>query len=236
VGKTFEDVGDNGERQPFVVTGVVEDACYRDLRECVLPVAYLSFHAADPYAKLGRGLRSATVLVKTEADNPFAMAATLRQVVADTHSGLRVSNVRTQQSIDDAQTMRDRILAMLAFFFAAVALALAGIGLYGVMNYSVVQRQREIGVRIAVGAQAGDIARSVVARTAMMVAAGAVVGIAVGLLASKSFEALLYNVKPASVAALALPCAAIFGAAVVAALPAVVRAVRIDPVILLRSE
>jgi predicted permease len=236
VGKMFEDVGDNGERVPYTVVGVVGDACYRDLRECVLPVAYLSFHATDPYAKHGRGIRGATVLVKTDAENPTSMAATLRQAVADTHEGLRVSNVRTQQSIDDAQTMRDRMLAMLAFFFAAVALVLAGVGLYGVMNYSVVQRQREIGVRIAVGAQAYDIARSVVARTALMVVAGAIAGVCVGLAASKSFAALLYEVKPTSLASLAAPCAAILAAAVLAALPAIIRAIRIDPVILLRSE
>jgi putative ABC transport system permease protein len=132
--------------------------------------------------------------------------------------------------------MRERMLAILAIFFAAVALVLAGVGLYGVMNYSVVQRQREIGVRIAVGAQAYDIARSVVARTAMMVLAGALVGIALGLAASRSFEALLYNVKPQSLTSLAIPCVAIAAAAVVAALPAVIRAVRIDPVVLLRSE
>lgn len=236
VGKFFEDVGDNGKRTQFAVVGVIGDSCYRGLRECVLPVAYLSVRSIDPYIEVAKGTRNATIMVRTEIDSTSSMSATLRQAVANVHMGFRVSNVRTQQSIDDLQMMRERMLAILAIFFAAVALVLAGVGLYGVMNYSVVQRQREIGVRIAVGAQAYDIARSVVARTAMMVLAGALVGIALGLAASRSFEALLYNVKPQSLTSLAIPCVAIAAAAVVAALPAVIRAVRIDPVVLLRSE
>jgi predicted permease len=236
VGKVFEEVGDNGGREQFTVAGVVGDACYRDLRECVLPVAYLSFHATDPYHKVGGGIRSATLLVKTVAENPASMGTTMRQAVADSHSGLRVSSIRTQQSINDVMTMGDRMLAILAMFFAAVALALAGIGLYGVMSYSVVQRQREIGVRIAVGARGFHIARSVVTRTAGMVFAGAIAGICVGLVASRLFTALLYNVRPTDARSLVAPLAAILVAAILAALPAVIRAVKIDPVILLRSE
>jgi putative ABC transport system permease protein len=236
VGTTFEDMGDNGVRTPYTVVGVVGDACYRDLRTCVMPVALLSFRADDPYGKREDGIRNGTLIVKTDAQDPSSMAVTLRQAVLDTHMGFRVSNARTQQSINDIQTMRERMLAMIAIFFAAVALVLAGVGLYGVMNYSVLQRQREIGVRIAVGAQAYDIARSVVARTAVMVLAGTVVGVGAGLAASKSFEALLYQVKATSLTSVAAPCVAIFVAAVLAALPAVIHAVRIDPVILLRSE
>jgi predicted permease len=236
VGKAFEDVGDNGERVTYQVVGLVADSCYRDLRECVMPVAYLSLYTDDPYGKRDGGILSSTLLVKTLADDPSSMGATLRQAVADTHMGFRVSNVRTQQGIDDAQSMRERMLAILAMFFAVVALVLAGIGLYGVMNYSVVQRQREIGVRIAVGAHSFDIARSVVARTAAMVLLGAVVGICAGFAASRFFTALLYEVRPTDPRSLAGPILAILAAAILAALPAVIRAVRIDPVILLRSE
>lgn len=235
VGKTFENAGDKDHRLPYQVVGVAGDTCYRDLRECVLPVAYVSFHAEGPLNR-GGSIQDGTLIVRTVAEDPASMAATLRQAVVNTYMGFRVSNVRTQQSINDIQTMRERMLAILALFFAVVALVLAGVGLYGVMNYSVVQRRREIGVRIAVGASSYDVARNVVARTAVRVLAGAVVGVAAGLAVSKSFEGLLYQVKPASLGSLATPCVAILVAAFVAALPAVIRAVRIDPVILLRAE
>jgi predicted permease len=234
VGKIFENAGDSDHRVPYQVVGVTGDICYGDLHECALPVAYLSFYADGPLNH--GGIQDGTLIVRTVAQDPSSMAETLRQAVADAHMGFRVTNVRTQQSINDVQTMRERMLAILALFFAVVALVLAGVGLYGVMNYSVVQRRREIGIRMAVGAGSADIARSVVAATAAMVCAGAVVGVGVGLVAARSFAALLYDGKPTDLGALALPAAAILCAAVVAALPAVVRAVRIDPVILLRSE
>jgi putative ABC transport system permease protein len=235
VGQIFENAGDPDHHVPYQVVGVIGDLCYNELHECALPVAVVSFYAHSPLNRDG-DIQDGTLIVRTVAQDPSSMAATLRQAVADTHTGFRVTNVRTQQSINDIQTMRERMLAILALFFAVVALVLAGVGLYGVMNYSVLQRQREIGVRIAVGARSHDIARSVVAHTALMVLVGAAVGIAFGLAASRSFEALLYNVKATSLTSLGLPCAAIFASAVVASLPAIIRAVRIDPVILLRSE
>jgi predicted permease len=235
VGKIFENASDDSHRVPYQVVGLTDDLCYSDLHECAMPVAFLSFYADSPLNGNG-GIQSAALMVRTLAQDPSPLAATLRNAVADAHMGFRVTNARTQQSINDVQTSRQRMLAILALFFSVVALVLAGVGLYGVMNYSVVQRQREIGVRIAVGARSHDIARSIVAHTALMVLVGAVVGIALGLAASRSFEALLYNVKATSLTSLGLPCAAIFASAVVAALPAIIRAVRIDPVILLRSE
>ena len=131
--------------------------------------------------------------------------------------------------------MRER-LAMLALFFAAVALVLAGIGLYGVLDYSVLQRRREIGIRMAVGAQAGDIARRVTADVFRMVLAGALAGVALGMLSVRYIATLLYQVKPTGPAMLALPSAIILAAALVAALPAVFHAVRIDPVAMLRAD
>ena len=110
----------------------------------------------------------------------MALASTLRREVPRARSEFRVSNIRTQEELVRAQTVRERLLAMLALFFAAVALLLAGIGLYGVLDYSVLQRRREIGIRMAIGAQAGDIARRVTAEVFRMVLAGAVAGLALG--------------------------------------------------------
>jgi ABC-type antimicrobial peptide transport system permease subunit len=132
--------------------------------------------------------------------------------------------------------VQERLLSALAMFFAAIALVLAAVGLYGVLAYSVIQRRREIGIRIAVGAQPAHIARTVIVTAYAMVVAGAAVGLVAGAFAVRPLQSIFYEVKPTDASALAAPAIAIFVAAIAAAAPAVLRAVRIDPVILLRSE
>jgi ABC-type antimicrobial peptide transport system permease subunit len=135
-----------------------------------------------------------------------------------------------------AQTLRERLLAMLGLFFAAVALLLAAVGLYGVLDYSVLQRRREIGIRMAVGAPAGNIARLVTVEIFAMVLVGALAGLALGVASVRYIEALLYGVKAGDPAMLALPALTILAAALLAALPAIFHAVRIDPVAMLRAD
>jgi ABC-type antimicrobial peptide transport system permease subunit len=147
-----------------------------------------------------------------------------------------VSRIRTQTEINQLQTVRERLLAMLEQFFAVVALLLAGVGLYGVLDYSVLQRRREIGIRMAIGAQAGDIARRVTVDVFTMVLVGAFAGLALGMVSVRYIETLLYQVKATDLGVLALPSLTILAAALLAALPAVIRAVRIDPVKMLRAE
>ena len=178
----------------------------------------------------------ATFIVRTSSANPLALASTLRREVPRARPEFRVSNIRTQAELVHAQTIRERLLAMLALFFAAVALLLAGIGLYGVLDYSVLQRRREIGIRMAIGAEAGDIARRVTADVFRMVVTGAIAGLALGMASVRYIETLLYQVKTTDLAMLALPVVTILTAALLAALPPVIRAVRIDPVAALRSE
>jgi cell division protein FtsX len=208
--------------QSFRVVGVVRDSPYRSLREPIPPVAYVPFQPT----------RRATIMVRTRSANPLAVASILRREV----TRARVTNVGTQLDLVQAQTVRERLLSMLALFFAAVALALAAIGLYGVLDYSVLQRRREIGIRMAIGAQAGDIARRVTAEVFRVVALGAFAGLGLGMLSVRYITALLYQVRPSDPAMLAIPSAILVGTALIAALPAVVHAVRIDPVAMLRAD
>jgi predicted permease len=213
------------DSQSFRVVGVVRDTPYRDIHEDIRPVAFVPFHSAQQ-------TREATFVVRTASANPLAMASSLRRAV----TSVRVSNIRPQIEFVQAQTVRERLMAMLALFFAAVALVLAAIGLYGVLDYSVVQRRREIGIRIAIGAQSGEIARRVTADVFRTVVAGALAGFGLGMLTVRYIAALLYQVRPGDPAMLALPAAIILGAALVASLPAVYHAIRIDPVAMLRAD
>jgi ABC-type antimicrobial peptide transport system permease subunit len=198
-------------------------------------VAYIPFHRNDAKGE-SRPIRNATIAVRSAAANPLTLASVLRREVPRVRSEFRVSNLHTQQELIDAQTVRERLLAMLALFFAGVALLLAAIGLYGVLNYSVVQRRREIGIRIAIGAPASGIARLVTADVFAMVLTGAIAGLAIGMASVRYIETLFYQVNATDVGMLMLPALSLFGAALLAALPAVLEAVRIDPVNTLRSE
>jgi predicted permease len=232
VGQRFKTVG---SKTDYEIVGIAGDAGYRGIREAILPVVYVPFRSIDKDGTLG-GIDSATIVVRTKNENPVALESVLRQAVHRTQAAFRVSNIRTQQEILDAQTIRERLLAMLGMFFAGVALLLAAIGLYGVLNYSVQQRRREIGIRLAVGAQRGAIARMVTAEVFLVVIAGVVTGAAIGLGAARYIETLFYHVKSSDAVMLAIPSGAVFFVALFAMLPGVSRAMRIDPAETLRSE
>ncbi|HTQ57309.1 MAG TPA: ABC transporter permease [Bryobacteraceae bacterium] len=229
VGRSFDRTRGGGH---FEIVGLARNAHYQDMREQMPPTLYepMWFGAADEAAG------SATILVRTSAPDPLALASVLRREVPRAWPAFRVSSIRTQAEIDGAQLVRERLIAMLALFFAAVALLLAVIGLYGVLDYSVVQRRREIGIRIAIGARPGHVARRVTSEIFAMVFIGALVGAALGIASARYIKVLLYAVQPTDVSMIALPATAISVAVLLAALPAVVRAIHIDPAFMLREE
>ena len=235
IGRTFQKANGDNVRARCEVVGVVADAPYRDMREAILPVAFVPYRELDEKGVV-QPEHSGTFLVRTAGENPMAMAAELRRKVAQAGAGFRVSNVQTQQELLDAQTVRERMLAMLGVFFAGVALLLAAIGLYGVLNYSVLQREREIGIRIALGAAALNVARLVTVRVFAMVAVGAAAGVALGVGCARYVQSLLYGVQASDASMIALPAGILLFAALLASVPAVMRAVRIDPAEMLRAE
>jgi len=213
------------------VVGLVGDARYRDMREPITPTAYVPFRTGGD-----EPLSHATILVRTVGRNPLALAGMLRREVPRARAEFRVANTRTQAEINRSQTVRERLLATLALFFATVALLLAGIGLYGVLDYAVVQRRREIGIRIAVGAPAGRVAKMVVSEVFGMVAFGAVCGAVSGLRAARHVETLLYGVKPTEPGVLLWCAFLMLLTAAVAAIAPTARAVRTEPATVLRVE
>jgi predicted permease len=235
VGRIFEKASDNGQRQHMQVIGVVRDAYYSSLRGPILPAAYVPFHEIGAKGEMIPEDYGAFI-VRTASSNPLALASTLRQRVSRVRPGFHVSNVETQLEVNQAQTIRERLLATLAFFFAAVALLLAGVGLYGVLNYSVQQREREIGIRMALGAQVAHVVRQVTARLSFAVMTGIFAGLLLGLGLTRYIQSLLYEVKATDIAMIALPCSIILAIACIVTVPALLRAIHVDPSRMLRSD
>jgi predicted permease len=230
IGKTFQE-----RENHYQVVGVVADAPYGNLRDAIVPVAYIPFHEVNAQG-LAQPETEETFLVRTSGSHPLALASVLRKAIPQARAGFRVSNLRTQEELVRAQTIRERLLAMLAAFFSFVALLLAAIGLYGVLSYSLQQREREFGIRIAVGARIGDIAWHATSRIFLMVTLGAVIGAALGLASVRYVETLLYGVKGSDPIMLTAPALVLLAIALLFALPVILRASRIDPKIMLRAE
>ncbi|HUB79286.1 MAG TPA: ADOP family duplicated permease [Bryobacteraceae bacterium] len=235
VGKSFEMLAGN-RRISVAIAGLVADARSRDnIRFPIRPTAYFPFQAVDADGTPVPARRG-TFVVRTAARNPLALASSLRLELPRAQPEIHASNIRTQTEIEESHTVREHMLAMLGLFFAATALALAGVGLHGVLDYSVQLRRREIGIRMAIGAPAGKIARGVTADVFVMVAVGGAAGLIGGLASSRYIESLLFAVRATDLARLAFPSAAILLAAILAAVPGVIRAVRTDPARVLRAD
>ena len=232
IGRTFE----RGANQPLnKIVGVTPDVPDHDLRQPSRATFYVPFNEIDDKS-VPRDVSFATFVIHTDSQNSLALSNSLRQVVAERHNGLRVSNVTTQLDLYRDQTIRERLIAMLAAFFAGVALLLAGIGLYAVLNFSVHQRRREIGIRMAIGSPRAGIVRIVTWDTFLMIVLGSCAGIALGFGAARYVASLFYEVKATDADMIALPTCAILLTALFATLPAVLRALRTDPTEILRAE
>ena len=196
------------------IVGFVRDAVYYDVREPMAPAVYVPLESRS----------GATIMIRTTSD-PVPLAPLLRREVTQAQPDLRVRAVELQSAFVKQQMIRERLLATLSVFFAGVALLLAGIGLYGILNASVLRQRREIGIRMALGAGAAHVVRRVTLRAIGVVCLGSVVGLAAGVAFGRAVEALLFEVTPTDIASLAVPIVVLTVAAALAALPAAIRAV-----------
>ncbi len=164
------------------------------------------------------------------------MGSRFREEVRAANPLFRVTTVMSQSAVVDQTMLQERLLALLSGFFAVVGLVLAAVGLYGVLSYSVVQRTREIGIRVALGARQFGVIRTVLTDIGSAAAVGAVLGLGAGLYLSRFVRTLLFEVQPHDFWSLALPLVTLLLTASVAATLPAIRAARVDPVIALRYE
>lgn len=209
----------------IVIIGYVHDAVYYDVRETVHPTIYVPMKNRD----------FNTFLIRT-ATNPLVLESTLRRMLAKVRSDFRVHTIQPQSAFLRWQTLRERLLAALSLFFAIVALALAAVGLFGLLSYSVTQQRREIGIRLALGARPAHVVHRVTNGLLAMVSLGLFAGLMVGIACGRVVQSLLFEVKATDAETIIGPLIILLGVALVAALPPVLRAVRIDPAQTLRNE
>jgi putative ABC transport system permease protein len=210
------------------IVGVVADLRYTKLDAQPAPETYVPYRQAIYVGSMD-------IMVRTAGD-ASAMAGAIRKLIADLDRTQPVYDVQTvEQALADSIAPR-RFTLLLLGIFAAVALVLAVVGIYGVMGYAVTQRTHEIGVRMALGARRGEVVRMVVQQGMATAAAGIAVGAAAALGLTRVMGSLLYEIAPTDGPTFAVVCSVLAVAAFVACCLPALRASKVDPVVALRYE
>jgi len=223
-------VGGPGDANAYTIVGVVGDVRYDGVAQAPSEAIYF------PFVQGGMGVTpSFSVVARTRAGTDD-VARLVREAVHQIDPQLAIANVRTVHELVEESVAGDKFRTTLLAVFAALALVLAAVGIYGVMTYAVGRRSREIGIRLALGARAGEIYRLVLGEG--LVVAG--IGIAIGLLASaaltRAVSKLLFQVSATDVATfVAVPVLLLAIAALACFLPAR-RAARVDPSVTMRTD
>jgi ABC-type antimicrobial peptide transport system permease subunit len=214
----------------FTIVGVVKDIRERGYELAMKPAIYLSFAQTPTTWALPEFL---AVRVK---GNPLDAADALRRIVAAADPDQPVAAVRTMDEILDLDVADRHQQMVLLGSFAALALLLASIGLYGVLSYVVLQRSRELGLRMALGATAGSVMRMVVARGLTLTAMGLAIGLALAWALTRTLENLLYGVAAGDPATFGSVVGLLALIALAACYIPARRASRLDPIAVLRAD
>jgi predicted permease len=209
------------------IVGMIGDAKYVDLREEKRPMLYV------PFTQREQTLRELEVRT---AGAPATVAAVLHRELAGVDSRVAIVAMVELRTQVDASIVAERLIAKLSAVFGLLALALAAVGLYGVIAYVTTQRTGEIGIRMALGADRGDVRRLVLRDTLTLVVVGVAIGMPAAFGAARLLGSQLYQVGPADPLAVSLSLAALSAAALFAGYLPARRASRVDPLIALRAE
>lgn len=218
----------------MTIVGIVGDVRQDALDVLPVPEIYIPHSQFRPFWR-DSTLRTFTVTVKTIGD-PAAATSIVRQQVRAIDPNIPISTVVTMEEIVARSVAERRLHMLLLGFFAAVALVLAVVGTYGVLAYQITERTREFGVRMALGAKAGDILRMVVRQGMTPAVAGVSIGLAGAAVATRLMSTLLFETKALNAATFAAMATLLLMAALVACCVPARRATRVDPSTALRAE
>jgi len=227
IGKRFGDRG-QGSSTRYEIVGIVGDARHRSVRVPAQPIAF--------YPLLQQQGRSSMTVHLRMAGAPDTLIPPIRRAILAIDDEALVSDVRTLPQVRGSQLRQDRMLATLAGFYAALALILAAIGMYGMVAYRVARRTPEIGVRIAMGAQRPNVLWLVMKETLSLFAIGAVLGAAGALATSRLIRSTLFAIEPSDPATLAGAGVTLVAVGLLACLLPARRAASLAPLAALRTE
>lgn len=223
-------MGRNATGSEVEVVGVVSDVKYGDLRKDAPATTYFSVAQQTQFTA-----GEANFLVRTEA-SPAAIAAAIRGAVAQVDPSLPVTDLRTQTEQNAKTFAQEKLFAQLTSFFGALTLLLVSIGLYGMMSYSVTQRRREMGIRLALGAQAGTVLRMVLRQGLTVVLLGIACGGLLAWGATRLLTTYLFGVTATNPLVFVLTAILLVAVALIACLIPARRAANTDPMVALRYE
>jgi len=219
---------DPGTATPIEIVGVVRTSKYVQVREEPRPQAFF------PYSE-SSGIERATIYLRTTAD-PEAMTGQIRRQVASLDPDLPVYSLHTLETQVGQSVANDRLIASLSTVFSLLATALAMVGLYGVMAYTVTRRTREIGIRMALGALASDVARRILSEAGVLVAIGLALGLGGALWLGQYVQSQLYGLKAMDTPTFVSAALGLVLIATLAAFLPARRASRVSPMTALREE
>ena len=206
------------------IVGIVADIRHRGLDTAALPEYYVPL-AQAPYGTMILAVRS--------AQDPRSLTNAIRREVQAIDAAQPIAHVRTLEQVIAESVAPRHLSVLLLGIFAAVALVLASVGIYGVMSFLVVQRTHEIGVRMALGAQRRDVLRLVILHALKLVCAGTIIGLVVALLSTSTLRSALYQVSALDLPTFTFVTLALAAVAFLASYVPARRATRADPMIAL---
>jgi putative ABC transport system permease protein len=224
-----------GMSRPWVtVVGMVADERHNGVTGIVKEKFFVP-HSQWHIATSGSLIRGGFLVVRTTGD-PMALAGSVRSQIRALDANIPVANIRPMTEVVSTSLATPRLTGFLMGTFAAIALTLAAVGIYGVLSYLVARRTHEIGIRLAVGADRMQVLTMVLKQGLTLAGVGIVVGLAAALALTRLMRSLLYQVRPSDPETFVLVSLALVGVAVLAGAVPAYRATRVSPLIALRTE